>query len=72
LLRLLGVRFESVQDISPFQLPSEWFVSIVEVGDAEEAAHPLARAFWAKLIRFGQFLLDLGKIWVKLIRFGQN
>jgi len=37
--------------------------------------HSLARAFWAKLIRFGQvvrFGQNLGKIWVKVFRFWQN
>jgi len=36
--------------------------------------HPLAKNFWAKLIRFGQIWLDLGKIkakLVKVIQFGQ-
>jgi len=30
--------------------------------------HPLAKIFWAKLIRFGQTWLDLGKIETKFGR----
>jgi len=39
--------------------------------------HPLAKFVWAKLVRFGQIWLDLGKlrqncgeIWTKVIKFG--
>jgi len=28
--------------------------------------HPLAKSFWAKLVRFGQIWLDLSEIWSKL------
>jgi len=35
--------------------------------------YPAAKSFGAKLIRFGQICLDLGKIWKKLRRkFGRN
>jgi len=30
--------------------------------------HPLAKMFWAKLVKFGQIWLDLGEIQAKLWR----
>jgi len=46
-----------------FFCPMQWS-SAVGAGDA--AAHPLAKFFGAKLVRFGQIWLELGEICVNL------
>jgi len=54
---------------SSFQRRAWTTCSAVGAGDAGDAAASPNKIFWTKLIRFGHFSLDLGKIKTK---FGQN